>query len=203
MLDARQIVRLQGDATAAWHVHQALDAETYNLLDEFNALTLTQHRANFHLWHQEDEARDPTASDQLIASVKHSIDRLNQERNDAVEQIDLRLLAAAGDQNPEAPLHSETPGLMIDRLSILALKVYHTSEEAHRSSASEEHHRKNYIRLALLEEQRADLAACLDALWAEVLSGRRRFKLYRQMKMYNDPDLNPVMYAHKAGAGAS
>jgi Protein of unknown function (DUF4254) len=197
MLDARQITCLQEDATAAWHLEQPLDADKYQLHDEFNALVLAQHRANYHLWHQEDKVRDPIASDQMIAIVKHSIDRLNQERNDAVQEIDTRLLTAAGHQNPAAALHSETPGLMIDRLSILALKVYHTAEEVHRPSASDAHHQMNLVRLALLQEQRADLAACLETLWTEVLQGNRRFKLYRQMKMYNDPELNPMMYAHK------
>jgi Protein of unknown function (DUF4254) len=92
-------------------------------------------------------------------------------------------------------LHSETPGLMIDRLSILALKIYHTRDEANRASATEEHRMRNVERLAVLEEQRDDLAGCLDLLWAEVLGGTRRFKLYRQMKMYNDPELNPAVYA--------
>jgi hypothetical protein len=113
--------------------------------------------------------------------------------------MDRLLLAEAGQQNPAAPLHSESPGLILDRLSILALKIYHTAEETHRSSASDAHRRKNLDRLALLEEQRSDLAACLDALWREVLNGQRRFKLYRQMKMYNDPDLNPAIYAHTPG----
>jgi len=105
------------------------------------------------------------------------------------------------DQDIVAPLHSETPGLMIDRLSILALKIYHTREESRRASAAEEHRSKNAERLILLEEQREDLAGCLDALWAEVLEGRRRFKLYRQMKMYNDPELNPAVYGRKNDGG--
>jgi hypothetical protein len=83
---------------------------------------------------------------------------------------------------------------MIDRLSILALKIYHTCEEARRASASAEHRMRNVERLELLMEQRQDLAGCLDALWAQVLEGNRRFKLYRQMKMYNDPELNPAVY---------
>jgi hypothetical protein len=125
--------------------------------------------------------------------VKHAIDTLNQRRNDLVEKMDVWLIDRL-EQDPAAPLHSETPGLMIDRLSILALKIYHTHEEAHRASATEEHRSRNASRLALLEEQRDDLAACLDALWSDVLAGRRRFKLYRQMKMYNDPELNPAVY---------
>ena len=87
--------------------------------------------------------------------------------------------------------------MMVDRLSILALKIYHTREEAHRMSATEGHRQRNVERLAMLEEQRDDLAGCLDALWAEVLQGRRRFKLYRQMKMYNDPELNPAVYGKR------
>jgi hypothetical protein len=203
MLDALKITRLHDDAIAAWHLYESIDARPHHLPDNFDALTLAQHRANYRLWHEEDNARDPTASDEQIAAVKHSIDRLNQQRNDAVERIDTQLLAAAGPQNPSAPLHSETPGLIIDRLSILALKIYHTAEEAHRVSASEAHHQKNLSRLTLLEEQRSDLAGCLDQLWREVLEGKRRFKLYRQMKMYNDPELNPMVYAHKAADEAS
>jgi hypothetical protein len=86
---------------------------------------------------------------------------------------------------------------MIDRLSILALKIYHTREEEHRETATEAHRKRNADRLALLKEQRSDLAGCLDALWSEILQGARRFKLYRQMKMYNDPELNPVVYGRK------
>lgn len=157
-------------------------------------LAEAQHRANFDLWHEEDKARDPGASDAEIAAVKHAIDRLNQLRNDLVEKLDGMLLTLAGEQNPGAPLNSETPGLMIDRLSILALKIHHTEEETHRESATEAHRQKNTARLAVLKEQRSDLAGCLDTLWSEVRAGTRRFKLYRQMKMYNDPELNPKMY---------
>jgi hypothetical protein len=164
-----------------------------------------QHCANFDLWHEEDKARDPGASNAEIAAVKHAIDRLNQQRNDLVEELDTRLLELAVEQNISAPLHSETPGLIIDRLSILALKIYHTEEETRRQSATEAHRQKNQARLAVLRQQRDDLAACLDALWAEVLAGTRYFKLYRQMKMYNDPELNPMLYhaarTPKADAG--
>ena len=158
------------------------------------SLAIRQHRANFDLWHQEDEARNPGASDSTIATVKHDIDRLNQRRNDLVEQMDVLLFALAEPQNSTSPLHSETPGLIVDRLSILALKLYHTAQEASRESATDQHRSRNLARLKVLMEQRSDLATCLDELWAEVLAGRRRFKLFRQMKMYNDPDLNPVLY---------
>ena len=198
MLDALQITQLHDQATQRWHQEEPSPAAvpTTAILD----LVLANHRANFDLWHEEDKAREPEVSDATIVQVKHNIDRFNQTRNDLVESIDRTLLVAAGPQNPAAPLHSETPGLIIDRLSILALKIYHTAEETHRASATEAHHHKNRERLALLEEQRSDLAACLDALWNQVLTGKRRFKLYRQMKMYNDPELNPAVYGHQPGA---
>jgi hypothetical protein len=195
MLDALQISRLHDEATVSWHGTQPDDPLAAQS-DSLNNLILAQHRANFDLWHEEDKAREPGVSDASIAQVKRNIDRLNQTRNDLVENLDRTLLEAAGEQNSAAPLQSETPGLMIDRLSILALKIYHTAEEVHRASASEAHRQKNLVRLALLKEQRDDLAACLDTLWNEVHDGKRRFKLYRQMKMYNDPELNPLVYAH-------
>jgi hypothetical protein len=192
MLDALLIVRMQDENTAAWHETPISQAEADGLL----AIAMAQHRANFDLWHEEDKARDPGATDADIAGVKRAIDKLNQRRNDLVERMDAWLLDAL-EQNERAPLHSETPGLMIDRLSILALKIFHTREEAHRVTATEAHRQRNAERLALLEEQRSDLAACLDSLWADVLDGKRRFKLYRQLKMYNDPELNPVLYGRK------
>jgi hypothetical protein len=190
MLNAQAITRLQDEATAHWHD----TPEPPSSEPAFAALILHQHRANFDLWHEEDAARAPDAPDATIVAVKHAIDRLNQQRNDLVEQIDLALIAEAGPQNESGPLHSETPGLIVDRLSILSLKIFHTAEEVHRPSASDEHHARNLHRLHILTQQRDDLAACLDALWAQVLRGERRFRLYRQMKMYNDPDLNPVLY---------
>jgi len=195
MLDALLITRMQDEMTAALH-------ETENDLafergaDGLIAVAMAQHEANFELWHEEDKARVPGVADAEIVRVKRAIDVLNQRRNDLMEKMDGWLMERL-DQDATSPLHSETPGLMIDRLSILALKIYHTREEAHRSSATEEHRLRNVERLSLLEEQRDDLAGCLDALWAEVLTGKRRFKLYRQMKMYNDPELNPAVYGSK------
>jgi hypothetical protein len=186
---------MQDEMTAALHdTESQLAIETS--ADGLMSVAMAQHEANFELWHEEDKARVPGVPDAEIARVKHAIDGLNQRRNDMMEKMDIWLLERL-DQNPGAPLHSETPGLMIDRLSILALKIYHTREEAHRASATEAHRLRNAERLALLEEQRDDLAGCLDALWGEVLNGTRRFKLYRQMKMYNDPELNPAVYSQK------
>ena len=159
------------------------------------------HQANFDLWHLEDEARKPSAPDAVIAGVKRRIDSINQHRNDLVERIDrelLEALAASSLPHASAPLHSETPGMILDRLSILTLKAYHTAEEATRKDATSAHLDRNRARLAILERQRDDLAACLDTLWQEVCHGTRRFQSYRQMKMYNDPELNPVLYADRS-----
>jgi hypothetical protein len=200
MLDGLLITRMQDEMTTALHESAdelAIEAGTDGLM----AIAMAQHQANFELWHEEDKARVPKVADAEIAQVKHAIDGLNQKRNDLVEKMDEWLIDRL-DQDVAAPLHSETPGLMIDRLSILALKIYHTREEAHRESATQSHRQRNAERLALLEEQREDLAGCLDALWAEVLKGTRRFKLYRQMKMYNDPELNPAVYSQKVAGGS-
>lgn len=198
MLPSQAILELHDSSTLHWHRCNPYAAP----LGPIGELILAQHRANFDLWHQEDEARSPLSSDSVIAEVKHRIDSINQRRNDLVEQLDATLLAAAGNQNPAAPLHSETPGLIVDRLSILGLKIYHTREEVERPSASNAHHERNEERLALLTHQREDLAGCLDSLWQEILAGSRRFSLYRQLKMYNDPELNPVLYRNSPCAPA-
>jgi hypothetical protein len=199
MVSSNMIVELQDERTRAWHEARGTDGRTAPQDEEAAWLELVarQHGANFDLWHIEDEARTPDATCELIASVKKRIDTTNQRRNDLAEELDRVLLEGLSKQglpNAEAPLNSESPGLMIDRLSILALKIYHTREEAERADAPEGHAGRNRERLNVLEEQRADLAGCLDELWRGTLKGTRRFKIYRQMKMYNDPDLNPAIY---------
>jgi hypothetical protein len=195
MLSANEIVSLHDQLTARWHVGPDIANEPSH--GDWLERVAAQHRANFDLWHIEDEARAPGATEAELAAVKRRVDQTNQRRNDLAEQLDRTLLAwleAHALPNPDAPLHSESPGLIIDRLSILALKIYHTREEAERLDAPAGHGERNRERLAILTEQRSDLARCLDALWRETLDGVRRFKLYRQMKMYNDPSLNPAVY---------
>ncbi|MGC2618057.1 MAG: DUF4254 domain-containing protein [Acidobacteriaceae bacterium] len=197
LLNAREIAALHDRATHQWHADPGVLASCD---PAFPDTVLAQHRANFDLWHTEDRARDPRATPADIAEVKRAIDRYNQIRNDLAERCDTLLLASLSPHNlpnPSAELNSESPGLMIDRLSILALKIYHTQEEIERTSAPPGHEERNRERHALLIEQRNDLVHCLDRLWEEVLAGTRRFKIYRQLKMYNDPTLNPAIY----GAG--
>ncbi len=201
MVSAEEIVEAQDKETRVLHHEAAVtvakaDAGPDRRADWLEAVR-HQHRANFELWHIEDEARAPGASDADLAGVKRRVDVTNQLRNDLAEDLDRILLGWLGPKglpNPAAELNSESPGLMIDRLSILALKIYHTREEAERAGAPAGHAERNLERLAILEEQRRDLAACLDTLWRETLEGTRRFKLYRHLKMYNDPALNPAIY---------
>ena len=214
MVSATEIVALEDRLTREWHGPAARTDAVFpapagksggrrGAESEWLSLVARQHKANFDLWHIEDEARAPGASDAEIADVKRRIDRTNQLRNDLVEELDRAMqswLEERGLPNPAAPLHSESPGLMIDRLSILALKIYHTREEAERKDAPPGHAERNRERLRILEEQSADLAGCLDALCQETLGGTRRFKLHRQFKMYNDPTLNPAIYSQSAGS---
>jgi hypothetical protein len=198
------IAEVQDECTARWHqedLGSELPHTADNLLGALLETAIAQHRANYELWHTEDRARAPLATDAEVGAVKRAIDQINQQRNDLAERCDLLLLETLAPFNlprAEAELHSESPGLMIDRLSILSLKIFHTQEELHRgrvgSDAPAGHLERNRQRLAILNEQRQDLSACLQQLWRRALAGERRFKLYRQLKMYNDPTLNPVIY---------
>jgi hypothetical protein len=153
------------------------------------------HACNARLWREEDLARRVDADDASIAANKRAIDRHNQLRNEAVERLDAAIHAAlAPCMNASARLHSETPAMMVDRLSILALRLRAMGAEARRVDAGEEHMRRCGERCERLEEQRRDLAACLAELLAACASGTARFKAYRSFKMYNDPALNPQLY---------
>jgi hypothetical protein len=195
-VDACAIVQLQDGRTRLWHEPSPPPPAQDGSLA---ALIEAQHAANFTLWHAEDEARRWSADDTSIAAVKRQIDRVNQGRNDTTEQIDAVLLArlAEAGMTQGGEQHSETPGMMIDRLSILSLKLFHTQEELARGGAPAGHRERNTERFATLQEQRDDLSRCLDRLWAQVCAGERCFKHYKQLKMYNDPELNPMLYRKK------
>ncbi len=164
----------------------------------------TNHRHNCALWAEEDLARRQQASDAEIVANKRAIDRHNQARNDATERVDEALLSALGllDQAPTsgARLNSETAGSMIDRLSIMSLKIKAMQAQVARTDVDDAHRQACAERLARLHLQRTDLGACLDALLSDAANGRAYFKVYRQFKMYNDPSLNPALVAERAQA---
>lgn len=162
------------------------------------------HHFNRQLWLAEDEARRTDVADAVIVRCKRAIDRYNQQRNDAVERIDECLLAAYADVELQegARQHSETPGAMIDRLSILALKIHHMHLQSLRSEAGPEHVRRCSDKLAVLQQQRSDLASCLTQLLLELGAGTACCRVYRQFKMYNDPALNPALYGATLRAAA-
>ena len=193
MIDIDQVTALHRSTVGLWHTQ-----EVVNNFNGFLHLVCEQHRFNFLLWHEEDVARSPDVGDARIAAVKRAIDGYNQRRNDAIEKIDDALLhelertgvkPAAG-----ARMNTETPGSAIDRLSILSLRIYHMQEQANRADATAEHVAKVQQRLAILYTQHDDLSSSLTELVDDIFAGRKRLKLYRQMKMYNDPTLNPYLY---------
>ncbi len=175
------------------------------------------HRYNSLLWAEEDLARRTTVADSQIAANKRAIDGYNQARNDATERVDELLLLALGlvdeasarsdDRLTHTPagarLNSETAGSMIDRLSIMALKVNAMHAQTLRLDVDDVHRSASATKLARLQQQRHDLGACLDALLADTLAGRAYFKVYRQFKMYNDPLFNPELVKERQRAGAA
>jgi hypothetical protein len=199
MMDVRAILDLHRITVAQWH-----EREIDNVFEGFLNLVCLQHEQNFRLWHQEDIARSPDVTDAEMAKVKRAIDKLNQCRNDLIERLDDALLyelAAAGVQpRADARLNTETPGSTIDRLSILSLRLYHMTEQSHRRDADEGHRAKARARLEILHEQHHDLSASLGELLDDIFAGRKRLKVYRQFKMYNDPTMNPYLYTSKRPA---
>lgn len=155
------------------------------------------HRFNNLLWDEEDLARRVHVADSEIAANKRAIDTYNQRRNDAIEKMDELILSAIATSQPvqAGRLNSETAGSMIDRLSILSLKIFHMGLQTKRQDASADHVAICEAKVARLKEQRADLASCLEQLLTDCVAGDAHYKVYRQFKMYNDPNLNPCLYA--------
>ena len=147
-------------------------------------------------WHYEDIIRDPHINPEEALALKRRIDRSNQDRTDLVEEIDSYFRQYYSDVNPlpEARLNTESPAWAVDRLSILALKIYHMQEQVERKDASAEHIAKCQAKLNVLLEQQKDLSLAIDQLLEDIKEGRKYMKVYRQMKMYNDPSTNPILY---------
>ena len=186
------------DLTQLWHETGPIPPD-----DRLSPKGMTQalHYHNYWLWHQEDEARRTDVTDEDIAAAKRAIDQHNQQRNDGIETIDVwidNVLNAAGiDPDTDVELNSETPGSMVDRLSILSLKIFHMDEQALREDLARDLQELCEIRANVLREQRQDLATALDKLFLDLRQVHKRHKVYRQYKMYNDPRFNPAIYMNK------
>lgn len=177
-----------------WHDEPDDYAKSGN---EMNPLALELCRKNYLLWHEEDKARRTDVDDGVIASVKRKIDVLNQQRNDLIERLDEQI--ASWLERKSLPglsedFNSETPGSIVDRISILTLKIYHMNEDTMRTDITPEHRERSRQRLDTLRAQRSDLFVALERLLGDYLAGRKKMKIYRQFKMYNDPALNPELY---------
>lgn len=150
-------------------------------------------------WHLEDIIRDPAIDPAEALKIKRRIDKSNQERTDMVEYIDSYFLDLYKDVRvaADATVNTESPAWAIDRLSILALKIYHMEQEVRREDVSQKHIEECGRKLDVLRQQQVDLSGAIDALLDDIAAGRKYMKVYKQMKMYNDPELNPVLYASK------
>lgn len=194
MIPKNELSPLHEDALCAWYRETPAAVEPG---DDLRGLIIAQHFCNFSLWNHEDEARRRDVADAYIAETKRAIDRWNQRRNDLIERLDLFFLASMPAVSlSNASLNSETPGSMVDRCSILALKIHHMGINAARKddpALADECQQK----LAVLKTQRGDLLNCIYELLDDFRAGRRCFKLYRQYKAYNDPRLNPALYVRK------
>ncbi|MDB5151922.1 MAG: hypothetical protein JWR54_673 [Mucilaginibacter sp.] len=191
MLDVSEIVLQQAEDIHNWHndIRLREDQLPLKFIQENNYW-------NYQLWHEEDIARVKDIDPARIVEAKRNIDHYNQQRNNSIENIDewiLNYLIAKKVKTSEK-LHSETPGMMIDRLSIMSLKIYHMSEEAIRQNATNEHRLRCKDLAIILKQQIDDLANCLSEVLNQLEKGELKFKVYRQLKMYNDPSLNPQLY---------
>jgi hypothetical protein len=187
-MDVKAITALQQELTAQWHTSEPA---AHN--DDFLGFVSQNHLENFSLWHEEDIARCDHLGAERIRQAKRTIDGHNQRRNDLIEEMDRRIVTTLKPQESGCPFNSETPGMMIDRLSILALKEYHMQEEVDRTDASDQHLDKCRTKLGVIGNQIQDLSLALTQLLSEIADGKRSFRVYFQFKMYNDTELNPEL----------
>ena len=181
-----------------YHVQDHVDHPIINPYGQqhFEHLLYLKNYIDTVQWHLEDIVRNPNIDPLEGIALKRRIDRSNQERTDLVEKIDDYFLHLFKDVvvSTDAKVNTESPAWAIDRLSILALKIWHMQEEVNRKEADEAHRQKCEAKLTILLEQQVDLSTSIDELLADIEAGRKKMKVYRQMKMYNDPSLNPVLY---------
>jgi hypothetical protein len=190
MINIEEITSLQEQTIQRWKLY-GVDLKANGFL----GIVEENHAFNFQLWHAEDKARRDDLGYEFVYLAKREIDRNNQKRNDRMEAMDLFLSECLSPNfSSECAVHSETPGMMIDRLSILALKSYHMNIEANRLTADESHRKMCQQKLNVILMQRKQLAECLRNLIQEILDKTKTFYTYRQFKMYNDKSLNPQLY---------
>lgn len=204
--DLAAALAAQTRAVEEWHMAEpdAIDVTRFaNPAEQLERLVLAQHLMNFRLWHTEDIARRKDVDASVIADCKYRIDVMNQRRCDAFEAVDACLVARLERFIPPAEEggrirhNTESLGMAVDRMSILALKIYHMREQAERNDVDAEHRRSCLEKLAVLREQRNDLEWAVLDLIEEFCCGAKRPKAYYQFKMYNDPTLNPQLYGDK------
>lgn len=198
---AEKCDRIFADTTSRYHITDNVDAKFENPF-EAGSIEHTLAEKNWIdavQWHLEDIIRDPDIAPVAALALKRRIDRSNQDRTDMVEEIDTFFRSKYADVKPaaDATINTESPAWALDRLSILALKIYHMECEVNRPDATPEHVAKCRNKLNVLLEQRTDLTSAIDALLDDIAAGRKYMKVYRQMKMYNDTDTNPVLYQKK------
>lgn len=200
-MNAKQYNQLFDEVIAKYHVIDDVDQPFENPFDKnsFEHLLYRKNWIDTVQWHYEDIIRLPDINPVDAIVLKRKIDASNQDRTDMVEFIDSYFLDKFKNVTVKegAKINSETPAWAIDRLSILALKIYHMNEEATRESASNDHRAKCQAKLDVLLEQRVDLSTAIDDLLSDFATGEKYVKVYKQMKMYNDEDTNPMLYAKK------
>ena len=189
------------ESISRYHVHDNVDAEIHNPypVKHIEYYLFLKNWIDTVQWHLEDIIRNPDIDPVEALKIKRRIDKSNQERTDLVELIDGYFLDVYRDVEIQsaAAINTESPAWAIDRLSILALKIYHMQQEADRTDATSEHAEQCRQKLEVLLEQQQDLSVAIDILLDDIANGRKFMKVYKQMKMYNDPSLNPVLYGKK------
>jgi hypothetical protein len=201
MLTAHQCYAIFDRSIGDYHKTDNVDTPIQNpyTTHTFDALLYHKNWIDTVQWHLEDIIRLPEINPSEALAIKRRIDKSNQDRTDRVEQIDDYFLEQFKSVSPKpgTRINSETPAWLLDRMSILMLKIYHMKEQTERTDANAEHIAKCHAKLAVLMEQKTDMQLAFDELVEDISNGNRRFKVYRQMKMYNDASLNPMLYQKK------
>ena len=201
MLNANQCYEAFQKSIDQYHVYDNVDTAVKSPYDEgsFENLLYLKNWIDTVQWHLEDIIRLPSINPVEALQIKRRIDKSNQDRTDMVEKMDDYFLDQFKHVEPKstAKINSETPAWLLDRMSILLLKIYHMREQVERKDASVEHIEKCQAKLSILLEQKTDMQMAFDQLMEDILYGDRKMKVYRQMKMYNDASLNPMLYQKK------